>query len=197
MPPVTKSSRAPPGRSSANTTRWTERHLYAGHPQPVNGYDRTFAEYLDARPIHKSADALAYLALTASDLWPGRDWNFVFGEASLRQRLGVWPIYRNGDPETDFRLCLRRALSTAPHETGHILGIWHCTAYLCLMNGSNHQQEKGRRPMHLCPVCLHKLCWNLQVEPVPYLTRLKAFCEQNGLEPERNWYERAIAALAT
>jgi hypothetical protein len=50
--------------------------------------------------------------------------------------------------------------------------------------------------MHLCPVCLEKLCWNLQVEPVPYLTRLKAFCRQNGLDLESNWYERAIEALA-
>ena len=55
----------------------------------------------------------------------------------------------------------------------------HCTAYLCLMNGSNHQGEKDRWPMNLCPVCVRKLCWNLQVEPVPYLARLKAFCEQN------------------
>jgi archaemetzincin len=69
------------------------------------------------------------------------------------------------DPETDFHLCLRRTLSTASHETGHILGMAHCTAYSCLMNGSNHQEEKDRRPMHLCPVCLRKLCWNLQVEP--------------------------------
>ena len=120
----------------------------------------------------------------------------VFGEASLRQRIGVWSVYRNGDPETEFPLCLRRTLSTASHETGHILGMAHCTAYLCLMNGSNHQEEKDRRPMHLCPVCLRKLCWNLRVEPVPYLTRLKAFCEQNGLDAEIRWYEGAIAALA-
>jgi len=32
---------------------------------------------------------------------------------------------------------------------------------------------------------------------VPYLTKIKAFCQQNGLEPESRWYERAIAALAT
>jgi hypothetical protein len=32
---------------------------------------------------------------------------------------------------------------------------------------------------------------------VPHLTRLKAFCQQNGLDPECFWYERAIAALAT
>src|SRR5262245_6498578 len=28
-------------------------------------------------------DALAYLAFTASDLWPGAGWNFVFGQANL------------------------------------------------------------------------------------------------------------------
>jgi archaemetzincin len=44
----------------------------------------------------RPADALAYLALTATDLWPGRGWNFVFGEANLRERVGVWSIYRNG-----------------------------------------------------------------------------------------------------
>lgn len=75
--------------------------------------------------------------------------------------------------------------------------MWHCTAYSCLMNGSNHQEEKDRRPLHLCPVCLQKLCWNLQVEPVPYLTKVKAFCHLNGLHPESRWYEGAIAAMAT
>jgi hypothetical protein len=49
--------------------------------------------------------------------------------------------------------------------------------------------------MHLCPVCLRKLCWNLRAEPVPYLMKLKAFCEQHGLDAESRWYERAIAAL--
>jgi len=35
-------------------------------------------------------DAAVYIAFTASDLWPGRGWNFVFGQASLRRRVGVW-----------------------------------------------------------------------------------------------------------
>jgi archaemetzincin len=72
----------------------------------------------------------------------------------------------------------------------------NCTAYLCLMNGSNHQEEKDRRPMHLCPVCLRKLSWNLQVGPVAYLTEMKDYCKQNGLGPEAVWYEKAIAGLA-
>jgi archaemetzincin len=166
-------------------------HPSWGDQQVLTGY--ILHEVLEAE---RPADALAYLALTASDLWPGRGWNFVFGEASLRQRIGVWSIYRNGDPEAGFKRCLRRTLSTASHETGHILGLAHCTAYLCLMNGSNHQEEKDHRPMHLCPVCLRKQCWNLQVEPVPYLGKLKDFCRRHGFDPEGLWYERAVAALA-
>jgi archaemetzincin len=167
-------------------------HPSWGDPQVLTGY--VLHELLGPE---RPADALAYLALTASDLWPGEGWNFVFGQADLRQRTGVWSAYRNGDPQTEFQLCLRRTLGTASHEAGHVLGMWHCTAYSCLMNGSNHREEKDRRPLHLCPVCLRKLCWNLEGEPVPYLMMLKAFCEQNGLDPESRWYERALAALAT
>jgi len=54
------------------------------------------------------------------------------------------------------------------------------------MNGSNHQQERDAKPLHPCPVCLRKLCWNLEIEPVPYLTKLKAFCQHNGLDLESN-----------
>jgi hypothetical protein len=41
------------------------------------------------------------------------------------------------------------------------------------------------------------LCWNLQVEPVPYLAKLKTFCQQNGLGAESHWYEDAITAIST
>jgi archaemetzincin len=140
----------------------------------------------------RPADALAYLALTAWDLWPGQGWNFVFGQANLRKRVGVWSIYRNG--EATSRLCLRRTLVTATHETGHMLTLKHCTAFACLMNGSNHQEERDSRPLHPCPVCLRKLLWNLQAEPVPYLERLAGFCQRQGLG-EADWYARAAEAL--
>jgi archaemetzincin len=139
------------------------------------------------------------VVLTATDLWPGRGWNFVFGEANLRERTGVWSLYRNGDPsrgEAAFRLALRRTLGTASHELGHVLTMHHCTAFRCLMNGSNHQEERDQRPLHLCPVCLRKLCWNLQAEPIPYLMELKAFCMAQDLDTDAHWYEKAIVALA-
>jgi archaemetzincin len=142
-------------------------------------------------------DALAYLALTTRDLWPGEGWNFVFGQANLRRRVGVWSIYRNGHPgksEDAYRLGLRRALAVAAHETGHVLTLRHCTAYRCLMNACNSQQERDRQPLHPCPVCLRKLLWNLQVQPAPYLRRLETFCRDHCLA-EEGWYARAAAAL--
>ena len=45
------------------------------------------------------------------------------------------------------------------------------------------------------PVCLRKFCWNLRAEPVPYLMKLNTFCQQNRLDPESGWYERALAAF--
>jgi archaemetzincin len=182
------------------------RHLALGNipaqakrMHPDWGDDQVLSTYVlhEVLKPDRPDDALAYLALTASDLWPGKGWNFVFGQANLRRRVGVWSIYRNGDPaagEAAYRLCLRRTLVTATHETGHILTMKHCTAYACLMNGSNHQEERDSRPMHLCPVCLRKLLWNLQAEPVPYLRRLEAFCREHMLE-EADWYARAVAAL--
>ena len=144
-------------------------------------------------------DALAYLAFTSSDLYPQDDWNFVFGQAKLRERVGVWSIYRFGDPskgEVDFRQCLRRTLSTASHETGHILTIQHCMAFACNMNGSNNLPESDRQPLHFCPVCLRKVCWNLRVDPAEYLTGLEAFCRRQKLAEEAQWYAKAREKLA-
>jgi archaemetzincin len=177
---------------SSIPARARRTHPSWGDEQVLTGY--ILHEVLEPE---RPADALAYLALTAVDLWPGRGWNFVFGEANLRQRTGVWSVYRDGDPGEDFTLCLRRALGTASHELGHVLTMHHCTAIRCLMNGSNHRGERDARPLHPCPVCLRKLCWNLRAEPVPYLMTLNAFCRQHGLDAESGWYERALAALAT
>jgi archaemetzincin len=148
---------------------------------------------------HRPDDALAYLAFTSSDLYPQDDWNFVFGQANLRERVGVWSIYRFGDPaagDAELKQCLRRTLSTASHETGHILTIQHCTAFACNMNGSNSRPESDRQPLHFCPVCLRKVCWNLQVDPAEYLAELEAFCRKHKLQEEAEWYANAREAVA-
>jgi archaemetzincin len=143
------------------------------------------------------ADACAYIALTTSDLWPGEGWNFVFGQASLSERVGVWSIARNGDPhenEAAFRLCLLRTLKTASHETGHMFSMQHCTFYECNMCGSNHRDEADHHPLLLCPHCLAKLCHATGADPVKRYKALTDFSKREGLTAEHEFYLKSIDA---
>jgi len=143
-------------------------------------------------------DAVTMIALTSSDLWPGKGWNFVFGQAYLYKRVGVWSIYRNGVPEAgreEYRVCLLRTIATAAHEVAHMFSISHCIAYECVMCGSNSREESDRRPLALCPECLAKVCWATHVGPVKRYRKLAAFCRKHGLEFEAKFYEESIRAL--
>lgn len=144
------------------------------------------------------ADAAAAIALTTSDLWPGEGWNFVFGQASLSDRVGVWSLYRNGEPDEsddEYRLCLRRTLKTASHELGHMFSLQHCTAYECNMCGSNNREESDRRPLAECPECMAKICWATETEPGPRYEKLHAFCRRHGLGEDAATYAKLADAL--
>jgi archaemetzincin len=143
-------------------------------------------------------DACACIALTTSDLWPGEGWNFVFGQASLSDRVGVWSIARNGDPhggDAAFRVCLLRTLKTASHETGHMFSMQHCTFYECNMCGCNHQQEADSHPLWLCPHCLAKLCHATGAKPAKRFKELAAFSKRAGLEAEEKFYEKSLGVV--
>jgi archaemetzincin len=143
-------------------------------------------------------DAAAYIAFTASDLWPGQGWNFVFGQASLRKRVGVWSVHRNGFPDEGpeaFKLFLLRTLKTATHETGHMFTMLHCIAYECNMCGSNHREESDSRPIALGPQCLAKVCWATRIDPVKRFQKLYLFCVKTGLKPQARFYAISIVTL--
>jgi archaemetzincin len=150
----------------------------------------------DVLKSRRPNDAVAVLGLTASDLWPGEQWNFVFGQASLTERVGVWSIHRLGEPdksEEDYRICLRRTLAIAVHETGHMLGIEHCTAYECGMNGSNSLPETDRHPLEFCPECQAKIWWTCGADPHKRYGELLKFAEAHGLEKEAAYWRQALA----
>jgi archaemetzincin len=152
----------------------------------------------DVLKPRRPKDAAAVMGLTASDLWPGEGWNFVFGQASLTDRVGVWSIQRFGDPEeneTAFKLCLSRTLKVAVHETGHMLGIQHCTAWQCGMNGSNHLAESDSQPLEFCPECQSKLWWTCGAAPLPRYRKLLEFAESRGMEVEAAYWLQAIEKL--
>jgi archaemetzincin len=127
-------------------------------------------------------DALAVLALTSADLYPAPDWNFVFGEASTIDRVGVWSLARLGEPGTS--LFLQRALKTATHELGHMLSMQHCVGWSCVMEGSNSLEEADRQPAALCPACLQKVTWNVGLDPAKRAEELGAFYADAGLADE-------------
>ncbi|MEM8712499.1 MAG: archaemetzincin, partial [Planctomycetota bacterium] len=129
-------------------------------------------------------DAALLIGFTARDLWPGRSWNFVFGQADLRRRVGVWSMARLGGGKSDEegrRTLLRRTLKVATHEAGHMLGMRHCVAFACNMNGSNHLAESDRQPMHMCPVCTAKLAWAVDLDLAERGRQLASWAEGRGL----------------
>jgi archaemetzincin len=172
----------------------------ARRKHPSWGMDQILSTYVLHNVLYTRLpkDAMALIAFTASDLWPGEGWNFVFGQASLKRRVGVWSLYRFGDPdESDeaFQLCLKRTIKTATHETGHMFSMRHCIQYQCNMCGSNHLVESDNRPLWLCPHCLAKLCWATKTDPLERFRQLAAFCKEHGLEEERAFFEKSLAAL--
>ncbi len=143
-------------------------------------------------------DALASIAFTATDLWPGEGWNYVFGQASTVDRVGVWSMARFGDPDESaeaFQTSLVRTLGTATHETGHMLSIKHCTAYECNMCGSNTLEEGDRHPIYLCPRCLTKVCWATRTHPLERFEKLAEFCQRHNMAEAESYYRRAIELL--
>lgn len=167
---------------------------------PTWGMHQLLAPYLleELLAPRKPADAVAVLGLTAVDLYPDPTWNFVFGEAEPESSVGVWSIYRNGDPEKspeEMQACLRRTVAIATHELGHLLGIDHCVAWECQMNGVNHRAEADSRPLEYCPACQQKLAWFTGADSLLRVQRLAEATRAHGLHRDVDFFEREARLL--
>ncbi|MEQ1922349.1 MAG: archaemetzincin [Pyrinomonadaceae bacterium] len=139
-------------------------------------------------------DAAALIAFTADDLYPDESLNYVFGQGSLENRVGVWSLFRLDD-HTDERGFLLRTLKIAAHEMGHMFSMKHCTKYECMMSGTNHLGETDSRPIDTCPECMAKICWLSDTKPAERYTRLAEFCRKNGLTKEAEEFTRKAEAV--
>jgi len=154
----------------------------------------------DLLPKILPSDAAALIAFTNYDLYPGDTWSFVFGQAMLSQRVGVYSLYRLSDRSSESdnekdRLMLR-TLKIATHETGHMFSMKHCIKYECLMSGTNHLAETDRRPLDNCPECMAKLAWAMNYDPVERYRKLAAFWQENGRPEEASVLLKKAAAVA-
>lgn len=154
--------------------------------------------FLDTKlPPMLPDDAAAFLCFTNEDLYPGDDWYFVFGQANLQTRVGVWSLHRMGEPDKsgkDYRNYLSRTLKIAMHETGHMFTMLHCKKYECLMSGTNGLHETDRRPLDNCPECAAKISWAFDYEPAQRYRKLAEFWRRQGwTEQEKDFLQKAKA----
>ena len=128
------------------------------------------------------------------DLYPDPSWNFVFGMASLSERVGVQSFARQdpaffGEPRPAGwqALARRRAAWTLIHEISHMFGLTHCTYWRCVVAGSNSQEEADRSPLHACPVCLRKLHSAIRFKPAAREDALAAAFARLAIDDEAAW----------
>ena len=121
-------------------------------------------DYLKRRKVPR--DVFAQIAVTMTDLTPGKGWNFVYGQASLMNGVGVFSFarysanfWRGESAQRPLTLLehahlLQKSCKTMAHEVTHILGLRHCIYFSCIMNGNNGDEHA---PLQLCPICLRKV----------------------------------------
>ena len=148
------------------------------------------------------ADAFCLLGLTMEDLYPAPSWNYVFGQASLQKRVGVYSFARYDPafwgevrPPDYADLILRRSCQVMAHEIAHMFGLYHCVYFHCLLNGSNNLTEADAAPQHLCPICLRKLYLAVGFDPVKRYQDLAAFYGRHHWTAESGWTKRQLAKL--
>ncbi len=146
-------------------------------------------------------DGFCLLGITLQDLYPDNSWNYVFGEASYKERVGIYSFARYdprffGEESLDrTNLMLSRACKVLAHETGHMFGMAHCIYFRCVMNGVDHLGELDASPFHLCPVDLRKLYDSIQFDPIARYAHLRDFFRDVKFAAEAAWTDRQLARL--
>eukprot|EP01084_Bolivina_argentea_P056070 102674_1 len=104
-------------------------------------------------------------------------------------------------------LHFKRKLKVLIHEIGHLFGLGHCKQFLCVMNGTNHNENAqdvndiDKEPVSLCPICLNSvylsICYS-NVKKMDLLNRYKQLqylFGQFGLKKEELWYMERVQFL--
>lgn len=184
--------------------------LWEGKALPKNFYDANKIKFRDDDKTSSHAQAYtvdilnrlvpykkrstyAILGVTMVDLYPGINWNYVFGWANFGSGSGVFSFKRyhpdskyNDNTYDDY---IRLACHTMAHEIGHMFGIHHCAYYECIMNGYNSMEEQlARKNNTLCPVCLKKLQSNIQFDTKARFEAMLKAVSELGFEKEVEQY---------
>lgn len=173
-----------------------DKQRTTGYPKRTQIRTQYFLD--DVLPKLLKDDAAALIAFTNYDLYPDDTWAFVFGQATLQNRVGVWSLARLSELTRGNRnSLLDRTIKIAMHETGHMFSMKHCTKYECLMAGTNHLAETDRRPLDNCPECMAKIAWAMNYDPAARYNNLATFWRRNGRPDEAKLFEEKAKAIAS
>jgi archaemetzincin len=147
-------------------------------------------------------DAYSVTALVARDLLVEDRQEFAFGYGLHVDRLAVVsfaqldPQFIGGERSPDFQARIReRSYKLLAHEVGHTLGFGHCDVHECVMNGVANVDELDATPLRLCPVCLRKLLWLVDIDPRQRYSELADHYEAHGLDADLAWVRARIDRL--
>ncbi len=168
-------------------------------PLPIKAYSPERGQY-DARIVLEELksyvphNAVGLVVITEQDLFIPSV-NYVFGLGSFQHRVAAVSAFRFGDDKRingERKTVLRRTLTAAVHEFGHVISMRHCTAFRCIMNGTNSLEEADQHPLHLCPVCTRKAQHGMGFHRQDRYARLLDFYDQYGFEEESTFIARRL-----
>jgi archaemetzincin len=169
------------------------RMLYEDHEQLLAGYLLN-----DILKKEKPLNRIALMGLSELDLYPKPEWNYVFGLASYRDKVGVSSMNRMQDGELsqeNFNESLSRLLKISSHEIGHMFGLHHCINANCVMNGTNSMSETDGHSIRLCSVCQRKLNSCIGYDNRKRLADLEKYFKKNNLVEESDLMKKDIGLI--
>ncbi|MHC4872125.1 MAG: hypothetical protein ACYTFY_09790 [Planctomycetota bacterium] len=128
------------------------------------------------------ADAFAFAAVTDKDMFSGR-LSAVFGLAYCDLRSCIISTNRTcADPHRiSGRKETMRIFKLVAHELCHVMGLPHCSAHKCTMNGTMSLADVNRAPLTLCSPCHRKLQWNIGFDSLSRYKRFSAELSRQNL----------------
>lgn len=144
-----------------------------------------------------------FIAFTNKDLYGDSFSSFVFGLAYF----GFGAICSTARFGNDLGVILKRMLTLAVHEFGHVRGLHHCDCGHCCMNGYMNLSELDSSPLIYCSEDTGKHCFQLGVSilehtknVLDHLKKLQADLLREDVNLPIQWeittLEKRIAALS-
>jgi archaemetzincin len=162
---------------------------------------------LNAEPIYDSSAVVnslrqppslsryALIALTSEDLYHTEPSNFVFALNNAVAKIGVISTNRLQRAGGDSQLVYLRMAKMMIGAVCLAAGLKRCIYYECVMNGVWSVEELDNLPLHFCPICLRKLLFCFDFDPMEWYAGLLA-CFQRlpaPFLPEAEWLRARIS----